>query len=99
MRVLGAICFGFFFLIITSFAVFILLGMPYRFGMRQSGVSETPELITLILVPLVTGYASGRVFLRWTRPPKKTGHCGNCGYNLQGNVSGVCPECGARLAR
>jgi hypothetical protein len=22
------------------------------------------------------------------------GHCRNCGYDLTGNVSGVCPECG-----
>lgn len=28
---------------------------------------------------------------RW-RPP---GHCRRCGYDLTGNVSGVCPECGA----
>lgn len=25
--------------------------------------------------------------------------CGRCGYNLTGNVSGVCPECGWRIAR
>ncbi len=23
-----------------------------------------------------------------------TGHCQTCGYNLTGNVSGICPECG-----
>ena len=23
-----------------------------------------------------------------------TGHCPACGYNLTGNASGVCPECG-----
>ena len=26
------------------------------------------------------------------------GHCQECGYNLTGNVSGVCPECGAKIA-
>ena len=26
------------------------------------------------------------------RPPR--GHCRTCGYNLTGNTSGVCPECG-----
>ncbi|MBN1511055.1 MAG: hypothetical protein JXB13_03495 [Phycisphaerae bacterium] len=31
---------------------------------------------------------------RWKR-----GHCVNCGYNLTGNVSGVCPECGTPIAR
>jgi rubrerythrin len=26
------------------------------------------------------------------------GQCGRCGYDLTGNVSGVCPECGTRRA-
>jgi hypothetical protein len=26
-------------------------------------------------------------------------HCLACGYNLTGNVSGVCPECGTKIAR
>jgi hypothetical protein len=25
------------------------------------------------------------------------GHCRKCGYNLTGNVSGVCPECGGKV--
>ncbi len=25
------------------------------------------------------------------------GHCGRCGYDLTGNVSGICPECGWRI--
>jgi hypothetical protein len=28
---------------------------------------------------------------RRRRPP---GHCQSCGYNLTGNTSGICPECG-----
>ena len=27
------------------------------------------------------------------------GHCSTCGYNLVGNVSGICPECGERVDR
>ena len=30
---------------------------------------------------------------------KERGQCHHCGYSLTGNVSGVCPECGTRLAR
>jgi hypothetical protein len=26
-----------------------------------------------------------------------TGLCQNCGYDLTGNVSGVCPECGGKV--
>ena len=29
----------------------------------------------------------------------REGHCPGCGYNLTGNVSGACPECGAAVPR
>ncbi len=39
----------------------------------------------------------GTVFV-WLRfKPPATGHC-SCGYNLAGNESGACPECGTPVA-
>ena len=36
----------------------------------------------------------------WRRDrPYKPGHCEKCGYNLTGNVSGTCPECGTPVER
>jgi len=35
--------------------------------------------------------------LLWRSDRPRTGHCRTCGYNLTGNVSGVCPECGAKV--
>jgi hypothetical protein len=32
---------------------------------------------------------------RWARA--KTGLCANCGYDLSGNASGTCPECGENV--
>jgi len=32
---------------------------------------------------------------RWRR--RRKGLCLKCGYNLTGNVSGVCPECGSKI--
>ena len=32
---------------------------------------------------------------RWRR--RRKGLCITCGYDLTGNVSGVCPECGAEI--
>ncbi len=37
-----------------------------------------------------------RVFVEDRR--QHHGACVTCGYNLTGNVSGVCPECGTGLA-
>ncbi len=34
---------------------------------------------------------------RWRAGRVRPGHCNHCGYNLTGNVSGVCPECGTAL--
>ncbi len=31
------------------------------------------------------------------RPARLPGQCKNCGYNLPGNVSGRCPECGKAI--
>jgi hypothetical protein len=35
---------------------------------------------------------------RRRRDRDRPGHCNACGYDLKGNLSGVCPECGAAAA-
>ncbi|UCG32128.1 MAG: hypothetical protein JSU68_10725 [Phycisphaerales bacterium] len=35
--------------------------------------------------------------LRWRTIEHDGHHCGDCGYDLTGNVSGICPECGIRF--
>jgi hypothetical protein len=52
-----------------------------------------------VVAGLVMLYYAGRVArLCWkmyaTRPPAPPGCCRRCWYDLTGNVSGVCPECG-----
>jgi hypothetical protein len=32
--------------------------------------------------------------LLWRRPLPSAQHCESCGYDLTGNMSGICPECG-----
>jgi len=44
-------------------------------------------LIVFAILPL------WRLFQSWFRPPPP-GHCRRCGYDLTGNQSGICPECG-----
>lgn len=45
---------------------------------------------------LIVGF--GRVIDLWGAPGKiPPNACRNCGYNLTGNASGTCPECGRRI--
>ncbi|HXE54845.1 MAG TPA: hypothetical protein VN541_17625 [Tepidisphaeraceae bacterium] len=66
---------------------------------RQMHVlSIFPEYICPYFVPfamtlvLPIGYLARRILVRRTRV--RLGHCIRCGYDLTGNISGVCPECG-----
>ena len=51
-----------------------------------------PLWMPLIVIVLPTA-------LLWWRDRRRIppGHCQTCGYNLTGNVSGVCPECGTPI--
>jgi len=48
-----------------------------------------------VIFPIVgVGTAGLFVYLWRADRPYPPGHCSKCGYNLEGNVSGVCSECG-----
>jgi hypothetical protein len=51
-----------------------------------------PLWIPLVLVATPTGFS-----LWLARRPRGPGRCAGCGYDLTGNQSGHCPECGRRV--
>jgi hypothetical protein len=56
---------------------------------------------TLLLLGALAMLAVGLVLLKIGWLPRRRGsepHCRRCGYDVTGNVSGRCPECGAELA-
>ncbi|MFH1746135.1 MAG: hypothetical protein ABIG44_03720 [Planctomycetota bacterium] len=54
-------------------------------------------VVVPLWMPFVT-LAAPTAFLWWRdRRRIPPGHCRKCGYNLTGNVSGVCPECGVGI--
>jgi hypothetical protein len=65
---------------------------------HYSGVTHSSIWFPYWAAMLATGLGPGVwVVKRVRRRRPKEGHCVKCGYSLMGNVSGVCPECGARV--
>ena len=68
----------------------------YRGTTPRSGMTFAFALLAVPLWPLVAmtlALPAVRLCLACRRRTRH-GRCGLCGYDLTGNVSGVCPECG-----
>jgi hypothetical protein len=61
--------------------------------LSQSG----PRLILPLWIPITLIGAAYVVGLLMSVRRKRENHC-QCGYNLRGNRSGICPECGTPIA-
>ena len=73
-----------------SFSIGLLYVARYSGGILSVSLPlHIPVLISLLL----TGF-SRRAQVKSESPLA----CKNCGYNLTGNTSGICPECGAPCA-
>ena len=66
--------------------------MPYW----KRGLSGTRSLVLPLWIPLLL-IAMPTLYLWWVDRRIPPGHCSKCGYNLAGNVSGICPECGEKV--
>ena len=76
-------------------ASLVLLGLPF---FRAMGVSRFAAVDNTMYIAAAGGIVSAIVVYRCLkRPSPSPGCCRECGYNLTGNVSGVCPECGTPI--
>ena len=66
------------------------------YHVRGKSASWTGVWIPLWVIALPVAVAWG--IIRWRRRPIPHGHCSRCGYDLTGNTSGTCSECGERAA-
>ena len=55
-----------------------------------------PAIVTIVWIAFALTVAHKMGF---TRRYRRHGYCPFCNYDLFGNTSGVCPECGANIAR
>ena len=88
-----------------GFAVFATHGQIPATGWMGVGQSRWPVVwwfAVPAMVPLTAGWMpllaavvpTALTFARRRIPP---GHCRQCRYDLHGNTSGVCPECGTTI--
>jgi hypothetical protein len=82
------------------------LGLLWRRWVSPLGVAGSPWVIGVACwfaaMAVVLGFNCLRVrpyrrFLRAELHARGVAICRQCGYDLTGNVSGVCPECGAAI--
>ncbi len=66
-----------------------LTGLPFVYHEARYFIIDVPIWMLAVLVAIPTAWLWWRD--RRGIPP---GHCQRCGYDLTGNVSGRCPECG-----
>jgi len=75
----------------------------WQLGAGDTGLTDLFECRALLirhwllacmfaLTPIIWLVIIARDFRQERR--HRSGHCLRCGYNLTGNISGVCPECG-----
>lgn len=75
-------------------ATTVFIDFATGFPLVQLGLNPFVNAIVRGVV-IAAGIAFVRSLLR--KPTSLPGHCRACGYNLTGNVSGICPECGGRI--
>ncbi len=84
----------------TIFAVHYMTSHRWRFNPFAVDQPVAQTLVSGILMIVASGVvcrlaAMGRH--RMARPRFSRECCQACGYNLTGNVSGICPECGTAI--
>jgi hypothetical protein len=82
-------------------AGFAVYSKQFTRGRLYLGLCGSKRILALPMWSLVVIFALAPLlsFLSWVqrRRRKEAGQCLTCGYDLTGNVSGVCPECGTTI--
>lgn len=80
----------------------LIIGYKYEVDLSRTGGPRRPFTETrwmqfplLGFVVLLAAYPVSVRLMRWRL--RKAGMCVNCSYDLTGNVSGICPECGKKI--
>ena len=87
---------GFFWsFLIASTPVAVALCVPNTGFTGREKLQFVEFMMMVVMIAGVVGMVVRD--LRLNRAKSNHAQCGACGYNLTGNESGVCPECGRRV--
>lgn len=75
----------------------VYLDSPFAFFLFTPPPLPPLRSVQVPLLPLLSVLAVPTGLLWWADRGYPRGRCQACGYNLAGNVSGRCPECGELL--
>jgi hypothetical protein len=75
------------------------IGMIYIIPMESEywAIALVAFLAGMSTIPTAVCYWKGEPLRRRRSEEDDRDACLNCGYNLTGNISGMCPECGERI--
>ncbi|MGQ9649774.1 MAG: hypothetical protein ACUVXJ_06675 [Phycisphaerae bacterium] len=84
--------------VVVSYLALTVIDFALNFFLFFSDPATMSFRIVRRLAELATPLVIFGLLNRWYAPVRiPPGHCQKCGYNLTGNVSGVCPECGEKI--
>lgn len=78
--------------IVLPIALMIVAGLVGKMWLVWIAVAYVAAMLAVIARIRLKEVEQGEQYDRWHE-----GQCMYCGYNLQGNESGVCPECGKEI--
>jgi len=76
----------------------VAVGSFFALGTLLVALDTAETWLWLVVVCWLALAAAGSIHMRRSalaRDRANRGQCVRCGYDLRGNVSGVCPECGS----